>query len=273
MNIDQYLKDMDEKMAEFDNVPSLGIVGRVKVEFGFHCYIEGNDFWKFYRGFSKPEDTQAAFLSAKEAVGNAGGDAKKVRPGICVTIYADVLSRDMPYAADLREFTPRWQESSHNMILDAIRNSDLPVGEVFYGQVQYKANPYRVAQGEAGKVAKDRDDNPAYPVVRVPVQKFANEQEAKDFVGANSIADNDDTILPNFSELARSNYPDSDSLKSSAEEISVWLAKAHQGIALNNDAENFPLPIPPTPGNLKKYIAAIYQIEASDIDLLQETPF
>jgi len=264
------VKQIDEKMAEYDNVPSMGIVGEIKIEFGFHCYIEGNDFWKFYRGFNKPEDTQAAFLSAKDAVENAGGDARQLRPGVCVKIYADVLSRDTPYAADLREFTPRWQEGAYSMILDAI--GSLPIGEKFYGQVQYKANPYHVAKGEAGKTSEDREGNPAYPTIRVPVQKFTK-QEAIDFVAANSNTSNVSTI--------------SDAAQSNAQEILDNWAIAQQGNCPFPDTpeytKSFPLmPEKMTPPERKGYenqvvqwLAKVWEVTASDIDQLiaQEISF
>lgn len=245
-----------------------GIVSRVKVEFGFHQYVSGHDYWSFF----KPVESQEAMADVKaELVGRlqkAGcGDTPNF--GVKVTIDKNVLSRDKPYKTDLQKFIPTWQEDAFQLIYDAIESADLPIGKWFYGRVEYKANPYNVKQGEAGKTDEDQNGKPCFPTIRVPTEKFADETAAKAAVtnkGSGSSVSSDNS---QWSQTAIESYgPDMSGLEKQTDEILKWLDEAKKGNAFNNDADNFPLPTPPTPPNLKKYIAEIYAIESSDVDLL-----
>jgi len=288
-----YQDFLDEALKEGQSHVStrgIGAIGSIKIEMGYHLCPKGHKFWDFWKPIlheknlkeeseaaiekKLKEASKAAFDSCKEKL-KAAGYNEGPKFGVKITLYADILSGDH-YRADRQEFNEPWTDAG-KMIIESMGDNEFPTNQVFYGQVKSVPDPYKVKQGDSGKTAKDKDGNlfnpPRFPNILVPVLKFGTKQEALDFITANGGVNDNNNDLPNFSELAKSNYPDLNSLQSSAEEINEWLAKAHQGIEFNNNADGFPLPVPPTPANLKKYIAAIYQIEAGDINLLQEIPF
>lgn len=281
-NMREFLDQMREEGRKLSGgSTSLGMVGKVLVQLGFHQYIKGQnqDFWYYWAAVTTFDEMEA---KAAEVNGKLrqDGASDNARFGVRVTVFKDVLSSDQPYKKDISEFTAEWQTESFNLVSESIIENDLPLGEVFWGQVKPKANPFHVAKGEAGKTDKDQNGNPRYPAIRVPVKKFANEAEARAFVEANGAKSSDN--LPPFSDTAKANYPDLQSLVSCAEEIHLHLSKAQKGEAFMGDTENYPLPkhpvkpdeLPPPLPLLKKYIAGIYSIEASDIDLLHvEVPF
>jgi hypothetical protein len=273
MDMREFLDKMAEEGEKVSGGGSLGIVGKVLVQFGVHRFVEGHEFWEYWLETKGPGEISDRATELAEKLRKIGV-TDKPNFGIRVTVFRDVLSAASPYKKDLIEFTPKWQSDAYKLIEDSVFENKLPVGEEFLGQVQYKPNPYHVAKGEAGKTDKDQEGNPRWPSVRVPVRRFADEAEARAFVEANGTAKA--SQLPPFSETAKKNYPDlqSQSLMGLAEEIHGHLAKAQQGIPFMNDAENHKLPEPATPPNLKAYIAGIYDIEPGDIDLLRvDAPF
>lgn len=257
------LREMHEAGQEFDGgQKGSGIVGRIKIEFGFHTYIENNDFWAFWRPYKTPPDKDEAYASACDAVTNAGGDLKQLRPGIKITVYADVLSRNEPYAMDLMEFTPAWQEGAYKMIYNSMLENELPFNDIFYGQVVYKANPYHVAKGEAGKTSEDQNGNPAYPTVRVPVQKFANQKEAQDFVG--SLAVNNE---PKFSQEALAYFGNIETLMKNIDDILHTLEDAKNGKEMQGSEYTFPAK--PNQFNIALYTAKTWGITTDDLNILE----
>lgn len=272
-NMREFLDQMrEEGQKATGGGGNLGIVGKVLVQFGVHHFVAGHDFWEFWLKTKTHDEIPIRTAELAEKLKEVGiTDSPNF--GLRVTVFKDVLSRESPYKDNLVEFTEVWRKETYKVIEDSVFENGLPVGEVFWGQVQYRANPFHVAKGEAGKTDKDQQGNPRFPSIRVPVRKFANEAEARAFVQASG-AKGSGNSLPPFSETAKANYPDLQSLVSCAEEIHLHLSKAQKGEAFMDDAENYPLPTPPTPPNLKKYIANIYSIEATDIDLLRvDVPF
>lgn len=269
-DLQDFLNEMKEEGKQFSSSGSLGVVSKVLVEFGLHRFVEGHDFWEFWTPVESAKEIKpkGAELAAKL---KAAGSTETPSFGVRVTVRKDTLSANAPYKRDLVEFVPQWQSDAFALVEKHLVEADVPIGAEFYGQVKYLANPYHVAKGEAGKTEEDADGNPRYPSLRIPVKKFASETEARAFVEANGSA----AAAPKspFSEKAMASYT-VQALQDSAKEIFEWLGKAKQGIAFNNDEKNFPLPKPATPPALKAYIAGIYQIEPTDIDLLQvDVPF
>lgn len=270
-NLENFLKGMREEGQRVAGGGS-GIVSKVLVEFGLHRYVAGHEFWDFWipTGSMAEIEPKKVELAAKlQAVGCTDAPSFGVR----VTVRKEALSAEQPYKKDLVEFTPQWQADAYGLVEKHLVEVDAPIGTEFYAQIKGVPNPYHVTKGEAGKTDTDQNGNPRFPAIRVPVKKFANEAEARAFVSANGAA-NSNVQLPPFSDKAKANYPDLTQLQACANEINEHLGKAQQGQPFMDDAENYPLPTPPTPPNLKSYIANIYQIEATDIDLLRvDVPF
>jgi hypothetical protein len=242
-----------------------GIVGRMMIEVGLHRYVAGHDFWSFWKPIPDIEEMDVIGQELSARLQEAGSTDVPVF-GLKITIKANVMGRDEPYKADLQEFIPEWQADSFELIADSIEKNNLPIGEIFYGRAQYKANPFFVKKGEEGKTETDQNGKARYPSIRLPVEKFANEAAAKAAAGGSGSSANTNS---QWSEKARATYPDLSVLEGFANEINEWLKKATQGIAYVNNAESYPLPeVPITPPKAKKYIADIYDCEPADIDML-----
>ncbi len=267
MSNSDFLNRMRKAGEKYSGSGGAGIVGRILIEFGLHRYVTGHEFWSFWKPVIEENEMDIIAGELKARMQEAG-NTDEPSFGVKITIKKDILSRTEPYKADLQEFIPAWQKDSFDLIYDAIEKSDLPVNEIFYGRIQYKANPFFVKKGEDGKTETDQHGVPRYPSIRLPVEKFSNEQTAKDAAGGSSSSV---STTSQWSEKAFKAYNlkgDMSSLESSTAQILKCLKDAGEGIAFNNDAETYELPVPPTPPNLKKYIADIYNIESSDIDLM-----
>jgi len=115
--------------------------------------------------------------------------------------------------------------------------------------------------------AKDGTEKQSQRRIYIIEKIYKSEIEAR--VEADELkagADGQVTSSKSYSATAKANYPDLSILEAQQDDIVVWLNKAQQGTPYNNDATNFPLPVPLTPPNVKKYIANIFLIEPEDID-------
>jgi uncharacterized protein YukE len=270
MSSRDFINEMIKAGEKYSGVSGQGIISRVKIEFGLHRYVAGHDFWSFWKPCISNKEVDSVGQELQGRLQQAGCTDLPAF-GVKVTIDKNVLGRNEPYKADLQEFIPAWQGDSFQMIMDYLDEGNLPMNEFFWGKVQYKANPFFVKQGEAGKKEIDQNGNPRFPSVRVPVEKFASEEAAHAAAvgGGNSGSAN---VNSQWSQTAIDAYgPNMDTLDQLANEINECLTNATNGIPFNDDPKNFPLPKPPTPPNLKKYVADIYTIESTDLDLL--TPF
>lgn len=242
-----------------------GTVAKILLETGLHRYVANHEFWSFWKPISDDAEMVVIGEELKARLQEAGSTDNPIF-GIKITIKKDALGRD-PFKADLQEFIPEWQTDGFELICDAIEKLDLPIGEMFYGRFQYKANPFAVKKGEAGKTETDQNGKARYPSIRVPIEKFANEAAAKEAAGSSSSGASVDS---KWSDVARKNYPDLSVLAGLEGEILDWYKKAKEGTPYYNDAATYG-EVPKAPPLIKKYIADIYTISPADID--QMIPF
>ncbi len=258
-----FLKRLKEEAEESGySGGGAGTVARIIIELGLHRYVAGNEFWSFWKPLGDGENEMARVgKELTDRLKNAGC-ADSPQFGAKITIKKDAIGRD-PFKADLMEFIPDWQDG-FELIVDAVNTLALPFNEVFYGRFQYKPNPHFVKKGEAGKTEIDQKGVARYPSIRLPIEIFANEAVARAAAGGSPQT----TSNTKWSHTAQASYPDVSEIENTSGEILAWFEKAKEGVAYNNDAENFPLPVPPTPPALKKYIADLYFLEPGDIDML-----
>ena len=277
MSTKDFVNQMRDIANEYGNQGSVGFVTQILVEFGFRVWIDDGvqrdplTFWKQCQDKSEA-DVIKSELQARVDEQNLNG-----KMHFTLRVFADknTLGRD-PSDWDTNKFFDEWQwdkkpdgpETCFNLIVDSMDKNKLPFGEKFWGRYELRGNPYYVAQGESGKVPSKKDPTKKFfPSFPLPVEMYANEQVAQD--AAKSSGTSTSTTNSQWSDLAVKNYgPDMSGLEKSSDQILDWLEKAKKGVAFNNDTENFPLPVPPTPPNLKVYVAGIYNIEVSDIDLM-----
>ena len=267
-----FLNKMREIGDEFGKQGGAEFITQIKLEFGFYAYagpdIDRMRFWK------RCEDMKEAGIIKAEVQADLDHAEIKEQPDFCLHIFANgnCLGRD-PKGFDDNLFIAKWQwdtkqdgiETCASLIFASMEENKLPFGELFWGKYQLKSNPYHVNLGETGKKESKKEPGKFYwPTFVLPIYKFANEAEAQAAVGGDSQATNNGK----WSATALANYSDPTQIESSTEEILKYLKNAEKGIPFNDDADSYPLPVPLTPPNVKKYIADIYLIEPSDINLL-----
>lgn len=271
MSSKDFLDRMRKAGEKYSGGTGAGIIGRVLIETGLHRYVTGHEFWSFWKPVldEKEIDTIGSELSKRL---QEAGCTDEPTFGIKITIKADVLSKTEPYKADLQEFIPAWQEDAFNLICDAIEKANLPVGEIFFGQVQYKANPFHVKKGNAGKTEIDQNGKARFPSIRLPVEKFANEAEARAAAGGSSGASASASTSSQWSDTLRSNYPDLATFDLNIANIQVGWDKIVENELPWKDAPA--LPQPSTTPNLKRYLAGLFDCASEDIDIvINMTPF
>jgi hypothetical protein len=250
-----------------------GIIGQIKIEFGLHRYVTDHDFWTFWKPIGARDDIDSVEAELIDRLHKAGSN-ERPNLGVRVTIKKEVLSRDTPYEKDLSEFTTAWQQDGYNLVLDHIESGQLPVGEWFYGRVQYIANPYFVKQGEVGKKDVDQNGNPRFPAIRVPVEKFADEAAARAMVDDSATGDGK---YDQLSEKAKASYPNYDIFKLQSEQVLTWYEKALNGEGMpNKPIKDYQKEDGTIDKEVAKiYMADIWQLETGDIELLlaEATPF
>lgn len=273
MSTKDFLKQMSEAGKKFDSGGGIGCVGRILVEFGFHGYPKvkgsGLDFWFAWRPATDIDDMERAKLDCQAKLNEHKAEVQ-ARFGMKITIFKDAFTG--PYNRDLAEFIPEWSRNGliYNTVLDMLMENEIPVNEVFYGQAIYKADPYQMSLGEAGKIATDKDGNlfdpPRYPTIRVPVKVFKDEAAAKTFV-----AEQGNSRGIEWSEVAVANFGSEGPSDDLQAEIVKWYNEAKAGKPYANDATTYAgLPDKPTEDEAKEYICGCYSdhILPADIDLM-----
>ncbi len=272
----QFLDKMDEAGDEFDSGgSSIGTVGRMKIEFGLHHYSENysSEYWKFWRPYKSPQETQSAYSSAKEAMELAGEDVKMLQNGLKVTVFSEgILAGNAK--VDLSKFCAKWKDAG-KLILESARKEQLPINDIFYGQVKYTSDPYFVSLGEDGKT-KEYDGKKMFPTFMLPVQKFANKQEAAAFVESNQPEPMAFVDSNTYSDKAMTQFT-ARRLEMCAVDIFEDVRSAYSG-APNEMAKEVDLPIKPETSNprvmrlyedeILVYVANVWGIEGEDINKL-----
>lgn len=269
--LDRMKKQADE--SGYSGSGGGGTIARILLEVGLHRYVAGHNFWSFWKPIGAAEGEM-------DRVGNElserllkAGSSELPMFGIKITIKKDVIGRD-PFKADLQEFIPDWQDG-YGLVVDAIKNLDLPIGETFYGKFQYKSNPYFVKKGEAaGKTETDQNGVARYPSIRLPIEKFSNEAAANEAAAKLAAGDSSSgNSASQWSDMLKKNYPDPIKF---ADDNTSDIHKIYNQIKGGTlpFAGAPPLPDPLNPMTAKKYVAVMYTCEAGDIDIILDmTPF
>jgi hypothetical protein len=239
-----------------------GPITKILIETAYKGYAPGStDFWQYCKVFHTPEDGARVAEELNARIRKDGGtfDASF---GFKITLNKDVLTRDTPYANHLYEFISDYKKADFALVLDAINDNNLPVNKEFWGRFQWRTSPWSEAKGDAGKTDTDQNGEAAFPTIRLPVEKFDSEQEAR-AAAASSGVSTTGVSSSQWSETAMRAYPAGNLPE---EEILKFFEDAKKGIPFTGNAENFPLPVPNNELTCMKYIADIYNIEASDIE-------
>lgn len=264
-----------------------GVVTKIKIDFAFYAYPGAQqERLKYFKvvppGVNKDvSDKIKAEIEARMAADKyPPSDRGKLNFCLHVWCSKDVAGRDA-FDYDQNGFYPEWQldrdrdgnETCGSLIIKNIEEKGLPVYEEFWGRYVFEPNPYHVAQGESAKVEKVMNDGTTrkfWPSFVLPVEAYANEDEARAAAQSGSGSQKTANNASQWSDKARGDlFPDGISEKEQAE-IFEWYQKVLSGTPWPGQ------PLPYTVGmseslkqlKTKQFIANQYQIETSDMDII-----
>lgn len=265
MSNSDFLKKMLEEGEKHSSKPVYKTIGRINISFAYNCFVKDRGRTDFLKLFKDNSDAKRVAAEVTARAIEAGGKMEAVL-GFYYRIPKEyLLGFEAEY--DKTRFVSRFGEEEDFMaIYDAINELDLPLNEDFWCACKSIESLSAVAKGEDGKYTNQKGKD-VYPTFLVPVEKFINEQAAREVVGGSGLVSTSN-VNSKWSETAIKAYPEGNLPE---EEILKWFEAAKEGIPFNNNAENFSLPVPSNELTCKKYIAEIYSIETVDID--QMIPF
>jgi hypothetical protein len=264
MDSKQFLKEMLEVGYRDGDKPTSKTIAKVKFELGYSGFCKGHSMTALFRPYQEPGKSLEVKAAVSDHIKKLGGQSEAYL-GVKYEVPAEnIISFDSQY--DKEHFVrAEDEEEDFKQIMDAIADLSIPLNEWVW--VAYKSidSPTKVAKGE--KFQPKDGGEAKYRKIIVPVEKYADEQAAREGSGnkGNGATAADDS---QWSDVARKNYPDINTLIVLADEVSEWYTKMVGGTPFANDPENFPLPTPLTPPGVKKQLAEAYTVETADIDIL-----
>jgi len=180
-----YWDDFDKADKE-ESGGSGGIVGNVTIEPGFKVYASGasNEESFFPVAALGKNDRLAAKRKAEAYAQDMGASGAKWAVQIRVAKEGGFSGGKVATWNEDRFFvTDTWTDAFKKVVRPALvaLGIDLPFNG--WARIGFKNDPFREAQGEAGKTDEDADGNPRFPLVAYPTELFASQAEALTAVG------------------------------------------------------------------------------------------
>lgn len=149
-----------------------GIVGKVRVESGLKVFVSGmaqeDTFFP-----CMPNNKTPAMAKAKKLGEPQFGIQIRAFKEFCVKGGEPVTWKD-----DRFFFTGIWTSACSEVVLPSIKQFDIDAPWEGWAKIGFKADPFRVAQGEAGKVDTDAEGNPRYPQIAYIAEVYKTKEEA-----------------------------------------------------------------------------------------------
>ncbi len=223
---------MDEMSEEGEKIAGggPGSILQVKVEFGFHKYIAGQDFWTSWVPVAKKSD-QSAGNEACYAILRKYKSSDAPKFGIHTHMFG---STALPNAwkGDSREFIASWQKDTYELLKKKLTQvQGLEFNKTLWARVKNVHDPYSVSQGESGKTVlrtnkdgsaiKDSEGKNIYDhkTIKVVTEVFPNEAAAQKAADGGSASNNE---APQLSALAVENGVTIEHIKNQASDIARW---------------------------------------------------
>ncbi len=235
-----------------------GSILQVKVEFGFHKYIEGKDFWTSWVPVAKKSD-QNAGNEACHTILRKYGSAQKPEFGIHTHMFGNSALPNA-WKGDSRDFVGSWRKDTYNLLMEKLAQvQGLEFNEILWARVRNVSDPHFVAKGESGKTVlrTNRDGNAVkdsegknvydYKTIKVVTEVFPDKAAAEKAASEGAY----DNGTPQLSAKAKGNSVEIDHIKGQSAEIAQW-RKEEKG---------------------EEYIADQLGVDVSDLQFANEVPF
>ena len=182
-----------------------GVISKARIDLGYFAFVSGftgDDRDKCV--FIPDKPTKAARAKAlKQAQAFAtsnGGEKRAVRWCVITRIYQDEAMKtngdEVTWSNDRLETVPLWtlkgdSPSAAKAVMEAISTLNVPGGKDFYGRFGWPPDPFKQAQGDAGKTDEDQEGNARYPTVCLVLEVYPNREAAAEAVGTPADTDSD----------------------------------------------------------------------------------
>jgi len=178
--------DEFDKADKEESGGSGGIVGNLTIEPGYKVYASGaSNAESFFpvAALGKNERT-AAKRKAEAYAQEMGANGAKWAVQIRVAKEGGFSGGKAATWNEDRFFvTDTWTDAFKKVVRPALVALGMDLPFKGWGRVGFKNDPFREAQGEAGKTDEDADGNPRFPLVAYPTELFASQAEALTAVG------------------------------------------------------------------------------------------
>lgn len=164
-----------------------GIIGQATIETGFKVYVAGvtqEESW-----FPADARNKAARAKAKadsKKFGDEHGAARDAQWGIQIRVAKDGAfsgGQAATWKNDRFFNTDAWTSACKEVVIPALKQHELALPFTGWVRIGFKADPYKEAQGEAGKTDSDQDGNPRFPLVAYVSDVFPSREAALEAVG------------------------------------------------------------------------------------------
>ncbi len=254
----EYIDEMSEAGKQAGS-GSPGNIAQVKVEFGWHRFIEDKDFWTSFVPVLTPDKADVG-REACSTILRKYNSTETPNFGVRTYVFGKTVL-PTPWKNDGGEFIAKWQEDAYTMLLEKlIQVEGFTFNKTLWARVKSIPNPYFVKKGESGKtklrkdksgeVVKDSKGNDIYdfPTIRVISEVFPNKIAAKKAADESSTSTSD---TPELSAKAKEHHVKVEHIQGQSEQIVEW-RKA---------------------GMSEEYIANEMEVEVSDLRFAEEVPF
>lgn len=179
--------DEYEGAAKEESGGAGGIVGLATIETGFKVYVAGvTQEESFFAADARNKTARAAAKSASKKFGDEHGAARDAQWGIQIRVAKNSAFSGGKAATwkDDRFFnTDAWTSACKEVVIPALKQHELALPFTGWVRIGFKPDPYKEAQGEAGKTDSDMDGNPRFPLVAYVTDVFPNKAAAIEAVG------------------------------------------------------------------------------------------
>jgi hypothetical protein len=258
MDSNEFLKRMKEAGEKYHEETPFVTVARMKIQFGYSGMVAGERAANFFKPCGNSEE-ETKRVSAEVSARLKKKGSNQVKFAVMLRIPEETnTSTLVTWDIEQVTFANKAEDSEYQILFNTLFEGDFPIDEWFWGS--YKNE-------EVGKY-KNREGETKKRYLSIPVDIYPDEATAKEAIVTSGDGAYDDS---QWSDTARANYNEIDTLEKLSDEINDWLQKAKKGIPFNDDSKNYPLPVLSqnmTEDIAKEYIAQIYECEPADIDLL-----
>ena len=195
-----------DPFAEFERMTSAeggggGTIALCEISYGYKSYAagqaQGDTFFSFVPSVNDTNGQAAVAKASAEAYNTLHQCPKPVRLGVQIKAMRNgALTRGQPvnWSVDARYFnTDGWTEACKEVVIPSLKaNGILVFPWKGWARLGFKPDPYKTAQGDAGKTDHDLQGNPRFPLVAYVVEVFPDEATAH----ASAAADAPSPVLP-----------------------------------------------------------------------------